>query len=193
VKKALETIQAKFCDEKMEKHMKFINLAENRYSVRKFSDKSVEQEKLDVVLRAGQLAPTACNYQPQRILVINDEDSLAKLKKCTPFHFDAPIVLLVCYDSTVSRQRQFDDSDMGVIDASIVTTHMMLQAADLGLGSTWVEHFDPAIVKKEFSLPDHIMPAALLPMGYPAEDATPSAMHNKRQPITETVFYNSFS
>ena len=173
--------------------MKFSNLAESRYSVRKFSEKSVEKEKLDLVLRAGQLAPTACNYQPQRILVINDEDALTKLKKCTPFHFDAPITLLICYDSTVSAKRKFDDKDLGDIDASIVTTHMMLQAADLGLGTTWVEHFDPAIVKKEFSLPDHMVPVALLPMGYPAEDATPSAMHNKRNERNVTVFYNHFS
>ena len=173
--------------------MEFINLAEDRYALRKFSTKAVEKEKLDLVLKAGSLAPTACNYQPQRILVIESEDARSKLKKCTRFHFDAPIALLVCYDKTVSWKRNFDGKDSGDIDASIVATHLMLQAAELGLGTTWVGHFDPAAIKNEFSLPDSIVPVALLPLGYPAEDAGPNAqLHFSRKPIDETVFYDQF-
>jgi nitroreductase len=174
--------------------MKFINLAEDRYSLRKFNDKSVEKEKLDLVLKAGQLAPTAGNLQPQRILVIESSEAMGKLKKCTPCHFNAPMVLLVCYDNAISAKRSYDDYDTGDADASIVATHMMLQIAELGLGSTWVAHFDPAAVRKEFSLPERFVPVALLPLGYPAEDAAPNAqMHHSRKPIEETVFYNQFS
>lgn len=174
--------------------MRFVDLAEDRYSLRKFSEKPVEKEKLDLVLKAGQLAPTACNNQPQRILVIENEEALAKFKKCTPFHFDAPMALLVCYDSEVSwKRRRFDGKDSGDIDASIVTTHLMMEAAELGLGTTWVGHFDPDAVKREFSLPENIVPVAFLPMGYPAEDAAPNAqLHDSRKPIEETVFYNHF-
>ena len=173
--------------------MEFIDLAEERYSLRKFSDKPIEKEKLDLVLKAGQLAPTACNYQPQRILVIENEDALEKLKQCTPYHFNAPMALLICYDKVVSWKRSFDGKDSGDIDASIVSTHMMLQAADLGLGTTWVGHFDPIQIIKTFNLPDNIVPVVLLPLGYPAKDAMQHPLHSQRTPVVKTVCYNDFS
>jgi nitroreductase len=172
--------------------MEFIELAAQRYSVRKFSSKIVEKEKLDLILKAGQLSPTACNNQPQRVLVIESEGALAKLKECTTYHFNAPLAFLICYDKTVSWNRPFDNDDSGDVDASIVTTHMMLQAAELGLGTTWVGKFDPVLVRNTFSIPDNYIPVAILPTGYPAEDATPSANHSKRCPVEQTVFYNQF-
>lgn len=172
--------------------MNFIKLAEDRYSLRKFSDKPIEKEKLNLILRAGQLAPTACNYQPQRILVIESGKALEKLKKCTPYHFNAQMVLLICYDNVISWKRKFDGKDSGDVDASIVSTHMMLQAADLGLGTTWVGHFDPALMIKEFALPDNIVPVVLLPIGYPAKDASQNPLHSERKSIEDTVFYNNF-
>jgi Nitroreductase len=87
--------------------MDFVTLANERYAVRKFSSEPIEKEKLDLVLKAGQLAPTACNYQPQRILVIDNETTREKLDACTPCRFNAPTALLVCYDKTVSWQRTF--------------------------------------------------------------------------------------
>lgn len=173
--------------------MDFITLAKERYSVRKFSEKTIEKEKLDLVLKAGQIAPTAANFQPQRILVINSETALAKLKECTQCHFNAPVALLVCYDKKVRWQRKFDDKNSGDVDASIVTTHMMLEAADIGLGTTWVMAFDPEKIAKTYDMPDSFVPVALLVMGYPAEDAAPSKMHEQRVAIDNTVFYNDFS
>lgn len=172
--------------------MDFMTLAENRYSVRKFKPLPVEREKLELILKAGRIAPTAHNNQPQRILVINDEQALEKLRKCTPCHFNAPLVLLVCYDKTVSWIRKYDDKDHGDIDTSIVCAHMLLQAAELGLGATWVCHFIPEAVRCEFSLPDKLVPVSLLTMGYPAEDAAPNELHFKRKPLEETVFWGSF-
>ncbi|MBU5455299.1 nitroreductase family protein [Caproiciproducens sp. MSJ-32] len=172
--------------------MDFLKLAKERYSVRKFSDKKVEKEKLDMILEAGRLAPTAVNFQPQRILVINSEENLEKLKLCTRYHFDAPLALLICYDSTVSWKRSYDKKEMGEVDASIVTTHMMLQAAELGLGTTWVGHFDPEAIKEKFELPEYLVPVAILPMGYPSEDSKPNPLHEKRYEINKTVYYNSF-
>ncbi|WP_088188884.1 nitroreductase family protein [Desulfosporosinus sp. FKA] len=174
--------------------MNFVKLAEDRFSLRKFSSRPVEKEKVDLVLRAGQLAPTAANFQPQRILVIESSEALEKLKRCTPCHFNAPMALLVCYDETASAKRNYDNYNTGEADASIVATHLMLQIVELGLGSTWVAHFNPATVREEFSLPEHYVPVALLPLGYPAEDAAPNEqMHCHRKPIEETVFYNTFS
>ncbi|ADY55266.1 nitroreductase [Syntrophobotulus glycolicus DSM 8271] len=173
--------------------MDFITLAKERYSVRQFNPKPIEQEKLELVLKAGQLAPTAANVQPQRILVLNREAELVKLKECTPYHFNAPAALLVCYDKTVSWRRKYDQKDSGDVDASIVTTHMMLEAAAIGLGSTWVMYFDPEKMKEAYQIPDHFVPVALLVIGYPADDAAPAKMHRQRHAIDHTVFYHDFS
>ncbi|NCA99558.1 MAG: nitroreductase [Clostridia bacterium] len=170
----------------------FITLAENRYSVRTFKNQPVEQDKLDLVLRAGQVAPTAVNYQPQRILVIRDEDALAKLDQCTRYRFQAPVALLVCFDRSASYKRRYDGKDSGEIDASIVTTHMMLAAAEIGLGTTWVMSFDPAKMVSAFQIPDQFEPIALLVLGYPADDAMPSKSHGQRKAIHETVFYDTY-
>lgn len=172
--------------------MDFMTLAKERYSVRKFSDKPVEKEKLDLIFRAAQVAPTACNLQPQRILVIESSEALKKLKSCTKCHFDAPMALLVCYDKDKSWKREYDNDDSGQVDASIVTTQMMLQAAEIGLGTTWVAYFDPKAIREQFNLPTNYIPVALLPLGYPDEDSKPNSLHEKRDEIEKTVFYNSF-
>ena len=171
--------------------MEFIKLAEKRYSLRKFSDKPIEKEKIDLVLKAGQLAPTACNFQPQRIIVLDNEESLEKIKRCTKYHFNAPMVLLICYDNSVSWKRN-DGKDSGDIDASIVATQMMLQATELDLGTTWVGYFDAVQTAKEFSLPNNIVPVVMFPIGYPAEDAIKSNNHSQRLELEKTVFYNKY-
>jgi nitroreductase len=169
--------------------MEFKELAAQRYSVRKFSPIPVEKDKLDLVLEAGRIAPTAANKQPQRILVITEADGLKKVDACTPCRFGAPVVLLVCFDKSESWVRPFDGEHSGWVDASIVTTHMMLQVADIGLGSTWVMHFDAAKIRAAFDLPEDIIPAALLPMGYPTDDATPADRHSDRQPRDRLIFF----
>lgn len=86
----------------------FKALATERYSIRKFDTRPVEQEKVDILLEVARLAPTAHNYQPQRLLVLNSEESLNKLKGCTNGHFNAPLAIIVCYDNTVSWKREYD-------------------------------------------------------------------------------------
>lgn len=172
--------------------MDFLKLAEERYSVRSFTDKAVVQEDLEKILKAGHVAPTACNIQPQRILVINSEEAIAKLKTCTKCHFNAPTALLVCYDKEASWKRRYDGADSGAIDASIVTTHMMLEAAAIGVGSTWVMVFDPVAMREKFAIPENFEPVALLVMGYPSEDAAPIAMHSEFKEMSEIVSYNEF-
>lgn len=172
--------------------MDFLELAKARYSVRKFSDKKVEQEKIDSILEAGRIAPTAVNYQPQRIIVLDKEESLNKMRNCTLYRFNETLAILVCYDKNTSWKRKFDNYDSGPIDASIVGTHMMMEAQELGLGSTWVGHFDPSLVIKEFDLPENIIPVAILFLGYPHEDAVPNKLHNIKLPKDEVIFFNKF-
>ena len=173
--------------------MEFSELVKTRYSVRKFAPKPVGREALQLVLEAGRLAPTARNQQPQRILVLSGQESLEKLDRCTQCRFGAPAALLVCYDRTACWKRErFDGKPSGEIDCAIVTTHMMLQAAAAGLGSTWVMHFDPAAVRREFALPEQYEPVAVLVLGYPAEDAAPAPAHAEKKPMEALVFENAF-
>lgn len=172
--------------------MDFIELAKKRYSVRQFKDESLEKEVIEKILHAGHIAPTGCNMQPQRILVINNEESLQTLKKCTRCHFDAPCAMLVCYDETDCWKRPYDGALCGQVDASIVTTHMMLQAAQMGVGTTWVMHFNPEKIRNEFSLPKNYIPVSILTMGYATDDCKCAPAHNETRPIEETVFYNHF-
>ena len=172
--------------------MDFLKLAADRYSVRKFVDKHLEKEVLDKILEAGHLAPTGCNYQPQRILVMNSDESLSKLKNCTKCHFNAPTAMLICYNKDECWTRKYDGHTSGSIDACIVTTHMMLEATTLGVGTTWIMHFDPFAMRKEFEIPENYEPVALLVMGYPAEDAKPLNLHSEFRPLDEVVSYDKF-
>lgn len=167
----------------------FLSLARERFSVRQFSDQPLPQAVIERILAAGQAAPTACNFQPQHVFVIQSEDALGKMRKCTKCHFDAPLGMLVCYDSTQSWKRKYDGQDSGWVDASIAATHMMMEAWDQGVGSTWVMYFIPEAVKTEFGLPDHLIPVALLVMGYPAEDVQINPLHNQTKTLEETVTY----
>ena len=173
--------------------MSFLELAkEKRYSVRKFKSQPVEKEKLDLILEAGRIAPTACNYQPQRILVIENETALEKLKQCTGCHFDAPLALMICYDQTTVWKNKTNGTIGGDVDASIVTTHMMLEIADLGLATTWVGAFNHQKARELFDIPEYLVPVALLPVGYAADEVGPHPWHFKRFETDHTVFYNSF-
>ncbi|MDR2514885.1 MAG: nitroreductase family protein [Christensenellaceae bacterium] len=172
--------------------MDFKALATKRYSVRKFSREPVTAAELQAVLLAGRIAPTAANRQPQRVLVLTEEEGLKKLDACTSCRFGAPAALIVFFDRDAPWARPFDGERSGWVDASIVTDHMMMQAADLGLGSTWVMHFDPAKVMELFQVPETLVPVAVLPLGHPAADAEPSDRHALRLGETETIFYNGF-
>lgn len=167
--------------------MDFLELAKKRFSVREFSDKQVEQEKLELILRAGQAAPTACNNQPQRIYVFQSTEALEKLQKCKLSHFGETLAILVCADMKTCWKREYDGKTSGNIDAAIVTTHMMLEAQELGIGSTWVMHFIPEAVRAEFGLPDCEEPVSLLVMGYAAIDSKPAPLHMQRKGLKEIV------
>ena len=168
--------------------MTFLELAKARYSVRKYLDKAIEDEKLAKILEAGQVAPTACNNQPQRVYVVKSAEARAKLAEVCKCTFDAPVILAICYD----KERDWKNPLMpgyesGETDAAIVCTHMMMEAWELGIGSCWVGYFNADEVAGALSLPQNLCVSALLPIGYPAEDAAPSANHASCLPLSETV------
>jgi len=172
--------------------MDFEKLIESRYSVRKFRPEHLEKEALDIILSAGHKAPTGCNYQSQRILVLNTDADMEKLKTCTKCHFDAPCAMLVCFNRDESWIRPYDGALSAPVDAAIVTTHMMLAAHNIGIGVCWVMHFNPEAMRKTFCIPQNIEPLALLVMGHPAPDAKPLPLHTAFRPIDETVIYGTF-
>ena len=172
--------------------MEYRQLIKERYSVRKFSAEPVKEDALLAILEAARQAPTATNSQPQRILVLRDAAGMKKLKTCTPFTFDAPMALAVCYNKDEAWLRPYDSDNSGIVDAAIVGAHIMLAVHDLGLGCTWVGHFDPALFRRAFNLPASIEPVAILPIGHPAPDAKPAHLHWQRRPLAETVVYDSF-
>lgn len=172
--------------------MGFEKLIDERYSVRNFKPEHLEQTVIDKILEAGHKAPTGCNYQPQRILVLNTDVSIEKLKECTKCHFNAPTAMLVCHNRDESWKRVYDGALSSPVDAVIVTTYMMLAAQNEGVGTCWVMHFEPDKMCETFSIPENVEPVALLVMGYPSDDAKPLDLHFKSRPIDEIVTYDSF-
>lgn len=170
--------------------MDFNSLAKSRYSVRSFSDRKVEDEKLQKILEAAQVAPTACNNQPQRLYVVQSAEALAKLNAATRFIFGAGTVIV--FTSKVSEEWKNPFTDQyhtGEIDVSIVCTHAMLQAWELGIGSCWVGYYDPEKIRAALGIPADEKIIALLPLGYPAEDCKPAGKHYENKPLEKTVKY----
>lgn len=169
--------------------MNFKDLTAQRYSLRKFSDRPVEDEKLQLILEAAQSAPTAHNLQPQRIFVLRSPEALEKADACMGCHFHPPVILAVAYDAQEAWKREDDGKNHGEIDAALAVMQMMLQAAELGLGTTYVGMFDPQKLLAAFPEMAGLTPIAMLPLGYPAEGAHPARLHAQRKPLEATVRY----
>lgn len=170
--------------------MDFLKLAKDRYSCKKYNpDKKVPQELLDKILRAGQLAPTAKNSQPQHIYVMQSEDALQLVDSLTPCRYGAPVVLAVTYDQQQEFNYPGDKYSSGAEDASIVATHMMLAAAAEGVDSCWLNFFDPDKAAEAMKLPENEKVVLLLDIGYAAEGVRPTPMHEKTKSIEELVTY----
>ena len=156
--------------------MSFLELAAERFSVRSFTDKPIEQEKMDLILKAAQLAPTAVNYQPQMIYVLKSKAAIEKINRLCHCIYGAPMVFLVCSDERRTWKSPTEQGySTGEMDCSIICTHMMLEAWELGVGSVWVRLFDVRAVAKAFNLPPYIKPVCLLPIGYMSDDCVPYA------------------
>lgn len=170
--------------------MDFLKLAKDRYSCKKYNpDKKVPQELLDKILRAGQLAPTAKNSQPQHIYVMQSEEALQLVDSLTPCRYGAPVVLAVTYDQQQEFNYPGDKYSSGAEDASIVATHMMLAAAAEGVDSCWLNFFDPDKAAEAMKLPENEKVVLLLDIGYAADGVRPTPMHEKTKSIEELVSY----
>jgi nitroreductase len=173
--------------------MDFLTRAKKRYSTRKYDNKPVEKEKLNRILEAARIAPSAVNKQPWIFVVIDEPVMLEKIHATyhREWFNDAPVVIVACTDHNEGWKRS-DGKDHCDIDIAIAVDHMTLQAADEGLGTCWVCNFDPGKVNDVLKLPGNVEPAVLLPVGYPLDEANPDRHDAKRKKISEIVRWNKF-
>ena len=163
----------------------------HRVSIRKYQEKKVEPEKLEQILEAAHVAPTAANLQPVRLIVVQSEEGLSKIGKAANI-YGAPLAIIVCADHDKAWVRPFDNKQTGDIDASILTDHMMLEATELGLGSVWICYFKPDVIRKEFDLPNNLEPVNILAIGYSNEKSSDSERHSKMRIVMDELIYQSF-
>ena len=161
----------------------FLELARKRYSCRAFEDREVPANMVESILEAARLAPTAMDKQPVHVWVVDTDDTMEKLGKATQYLYDAPLVFVVGCKPDEAWVRKYDGKNGAAVDAAIVGTHIMMEAADLGLGSVWVGSFDPAVIAAEFPELEGWEIVALFPVGYPA--GGPAPRHSQRKSIEE--------
>ena len=172
--------------------MDFLELAKQRCTTRGFTNKKIDSNELDRILSAGRVAPTACNKQPQQIIVVQQPDNLLGIQKAYQT-FGSQCVLIVCQDKRNPLIRPFDGKCSGDLDIGIICDHMMLAARELNIGSVMVGLFDPQIIRKEFSIPEYIEPTVLLLLGYPEKGFLDPERHtNERKPLADTVMYENY-
>ena len=167
--------------------MDFLETIQSRYSVRAYRSDPVEAEKLNQVLEAARLAPTACNLQPFVLWVIPTAGHREELSRIypKPWFSDAPLVLAICSHPVEGWVRK-DGKNYTEVDAAIAMDHLILAAASLGLGTCWVAAFQPQAAREILRLPDELVPLAFTPLGYPAD----APRVKKRKPLEALVRYH---
>lgn len=166
--------------------MDFSDLIRTRFSVRTYKPLPVAQEKLDHILEAARLAPTAANRQPFRVIVIHTEGREEELKRIygQDWFVQPPLVICVCAlpDKAWVRKRT-DGKNYADVDAAIVMDHIILAATEEGLGTCWIAAFDPEAAREVLELPEDVEPIAFTPLGYADTEAGPK----KRKDLEELV------
>jgi nitroreductase len=177
---------------KIQPEMKFLELARERYSCRKYKADPVEREKLEYILEAGRVAPSACNNQPWKIFVIEGKSNLEKIYPVynRPFFKEAPVILVICGDHELSWKRA-DGKDHCDVDASIITDHMTLAATDCGLATCWICNFDRQKSVEILQLPANQEPVAILTLGYPESKGNENRHDTQRKALNDIVQWNS--
>jgi nitroreductase len=166
--------------------MDFRELITTRYSVRAYESEPVEEEKLQQVLDAARLAPTATNRQPFQFIVIHTHGREAELRRIykAEWFCKAPLVICACAVPSQAWSRM-DNKNYCDVDVTIAMDHLILSATELGLGTCWIAAFDPAAAREVLRLPQEVEPVAFTPLGYPADQPAVK----RRKPLSELVRY----
>ncbi len=166
--------------------MDFFELVHKRYSVRAYKRDPVEEDKLGQVLEAARLAPTAANRQPFQIIMIHTAGRETELRRVygKSWFAQAPLLIVICALPAQGWVRR-DGKNYADVDVTIAMDHLILAAANLGLGTCWVAAFDPATAREVLHLPADVEPIAFTPLGYPADQ--PGS--KERKPLSDLVRY----
>jgi nitroreductase len=176
---------------------KLLEVIRYRRSVRDYDPRPIEAWKLATILESARIAPSSTNSQPWRIVVVNDPALKAEIASSTPGHIaahpwmaNANIILVLCaVKSRVQKIAQLLGKNYHLVDMGIVGEHMVLIAAELGLGTCWVGWFHKTRVKQILTLPASWEAVCLLPIGYPkgssAAASQPEAQHATTGPIQQ--------
>lgn len=164
--------------------MRFSELVQQRYSVRAYQSRPVEEEALQQVLEAARQAPTAANKQPFQLIVIHTAGREAELQRIygSKWFTQAPLLLCICALPDQGWVRR-DGQNYCTVDAAIAMDHLILAATELGLGTCWIAAFDPQAAREVLGLPAEVEPVAFTPLGYPADQPRPKT----RKPLSELV------
>lgn len=169
--------------------MSILSTIQARRSIRKYSDKPVEEEKLESVLEAARLAPSAKNMQEWKFIVVHDEDIRKRLVEEAiqqPFVGEAPIILVACGTEADSVMKC--GQSRYTVDLSIATSYMILEAHAQGLGTCWLGSFDEEKTKEILEIPEYVRAVSITPLGYPDE----SPEQRGRKGIDEIVCYDKY-
>lgn len=171
--------------------MHFKDLIQQRYSVRKYSSKKVSRELIAQIIEAGQYAPSACNKQPWRFVVVDEEPLLSQVHGVyrREWFKSAPVVIIAYANYEEGWVRSFDNKNHCDIDVAIAVDHMTLLAAELGLGTCWICHFDPEMLASTIQTEEAWQPVAILSLGYSEEEGQ---LKKKRKTTEAIVRYNSW-
>lgn len=167
--------------------MSVFETIEKRYSVRGFEDREIEEEKLNKILEAARLAPTATNNQAFKIYVVDTKKHINQLDEVSNFPWlkEAPLILVVVSVDNEAWTRKWDAKNHGEIDATIIMDHIILEATDLGLGTCYIAAFYPKALSKLLNLSEQEHPVLMTPIGYP--NAEPRG--TDRKSLDEIVKY----
>lgn len=169
--------------------MEFSELIKKRYSVRAYKPDPVEEDKLNQVLEAARLAPTATNAQPFQLIVIHTAGREAELNRIykRDWFVQAPLVICICGIPAQGWVRR-DGKNYTEVDVAIAMDHLILAATDAGLGTCWVAAFDATAAREVLGLPDDVEPIAFTPLGYPADQPKTK----RRKSLSELVRYEGW-
>ena len=152
--------------------MDVIEVIRTRKSIRSFLDKPVDEEKLNAVIKAAMLAPSASNRQEWRFIIVRDEQmrhKIAHAARHQDFIAQAPVVIVAC--AQTDNHVMMCGQACYPIDVAISLDHMSLAAVEFGLGSCWIGAFDEPEVKRLLGIPEEIRVVELMPIGYPADSS----------------------
>ncbi|HEX2970212.1 MAG TPA: nitroreductase family protein [Bacteroidales bacterium] len=168
--------------------MDFTELIRNRESIRNYdSTRVIPIEVLERILEAGRLAPSACNIQPWKFIVISSPEMLAKVRACylKTWFRDAPHILIVVGYKDESWQRN-DGYNSIETDIAIAMTHLILGAENEGIGTCWIENYNPLILRESLDLKENQVVFGITPLGY-QKQGFKKAGNKKRKPFNEVV------